>query len=313
MRPLRLGTRGSPLALRQANETAARLRAAWPELLPEEAIEIVVVRTTGDRVRDRPLADIGGKALFAKELETALLDETVDLAVHSLKDLPSILSEEFELTSVLPREDPRDCLIGATRLGELTQGLASLPQGSLVGTCSPRRQAQLLMRRPDLSIVMLRGNVETRLAKLEGGAMAATLLGCAGLNRMGLAVGRPLEPEEFLPAATQGTIGLEIRKGDSATARLAAAIKDPETWQRSLAERACLAALGGSCHTPVAALARIEGERLSLESLFLLPDGSKPLRQQVTGPAEQAESLGRAAGEALKAAAAPAHLALLEE
>lgn len=297
----------------QAHEVAARLRFAWPDLASEGAIEIVVVSTTGDRVRDRPLTDIGGKALFAKEIEAALLAEEIDLAVHSLKDLPSILGQEFELTSVLPREDPRDCLIGADHLGSLAGGLADLPKGSVVGTCSPRRSAQLLMRRPDLSVVPLRGNVDTRLAKLKEGEMVATLLGQAGLNRMKIETGRTLDPEEFLPAATQGTIGLEIRRGDRATAERAAAINHPETWARAQAERACLAALNGSCHTPVAALAEVTGEVLALEALFLLPDGSQPLNERITGPAAEAETLGRKVGKAIMAAASPAHLALLED
>ncbi len=311
--PLRLGTRGSLLAMAQAHEVAARLRAAWPDLEGEAAIEIVVVSTTGDRVRDRPLTDIGGKALFAKEIEAALLAGEIDLAVHSLKDLPSILPEEFELASVLPREDPRDCLITAEQLGPMTEGLSALPKGAVVGTCSPRRSAQLLMQRPDLSIVPLRGNVDTRLAKLRDGEMVATLLGQAGLNRMKITVGRTLEPQEFLPAATQGTIGLEIRRGDQATAERARAINHLETWHRSMAERACLAALDGSCHTPVAALAQVQADRLSLEALFLLPDGSRPLRARESGPVAEASKLGREAGEALMAAASPAHLALLEE
>jgi len=305
---LRIGTRGSPLALAQAAETAARLKAAWPALEAEDAISIVTVKTTGDRVRDRPLAEIGGKALFAKELENALLEGAIDLAVHSLKDLPSILPDAFALAAVLPREDPRDVLIGAAG-----GGLAELARGARVGTCSPRRAAQLLMRRPDLVIAPLRGNVETRLAKLRAGEMAATLLGQAGLNRLGLRdLGTALAPAEFLPAATQGAIGLEIRKDDARTGGLVAALNHEESWQRALAERGCLAALGGSCHTPVAALAEIQGERLSLQTLFLLPDGSLPLRREVSGPAAEAEALGREVGQSLRLEATPAHLALLE-
>lgn len=296
----------------QTHEAAARLRAAWPDLAAEGAIEIVVISTTGDRIRDRPLTEIGGKALFAKEIEAALLGDEIDLAVHSLKDLPSILPAEFELTAVLPREDPRDCLIGAESLGSLAGGLAELPEGSVVGTCSPRRKAQLLMRRPDLSIVELRGNVGSRLDKLKAGPMVATLLGQAGLNRMNIKTGRTLNPEEFLPAATQGTIGLEIRSGDRATAERAAAINHPETWLRAQAERACLAALNGSCHTPVAALANVSGAQLTLDALFLLPDGSEPLRGSIEGPVTEAETLGRKVGERIMAKASPAHLALLE-
>lgn len=235
------------------------------------------------------------------------------MAVHSLKDLPSILPQDFALTAILPREDPRDCLIAADSLGPLTEGLAGLPKGSVVGTCSPRRAAQLLMHRPDLTIVPLRGNVDSRLAKLRQGEMVATLLGQAGLNRMNITVGQPLDPAVFLPAATQGTIGLEIRKGDWQTAALAAAINDPDSWQRSLAERACLAALDGSCHTPIAALAQVAKGQMTLDALFLLPDGCSPLRQHISGPSEAAEGLGRSAGEALMAAASPAHLTLLED
>ncbi len=307
---LRLGTRGSPLALAQAEETAERLRAAWPQLAEDGAIEIVVVRTTGDRVRDRPLAEIGGKALFAKEIEAALLAGEIDLAVHSLKDLPSQLPDQFALAAVLPREDPRDTLVQADGRGDL----ASLPQGSVVGTCSPRREAQLLMRRPDLSIVQLRGNVGTRLAKLREGEMAATLLAQAGLNRMGLTdLGRPLATADFLPAATQGAIGLEIRRDDEARRALLARLNHRVSWQRAQAERACLAALDASCYTPIAALAEISGERLTLEALFLLPDGSQPLGRQFEGLASEAEALGRSLGEALLRDASPAHLALLED
>ncbi|MEO1194289.1 MAG: hydroxymethylbilane synthase [Pseudomonadota bacterium] len=306
---LRIGTRGSPLALAQAKETAARLRAAWPELEPDEAIEIVVIRTTGDKIRDRPLTEIGGKALFAKEIEAALLDESIDVAVHSLKDLPSILPDAFQLAAVLPREDPRDCLIQA----EVRGGLDSLPQGAKVGTCSPRRAAQLLLHRPDLQIAELRGNVETRLAKLRDGAMTATLLGQAGLNRLGMTdIGQTLAPEVFLPAATQGAIGLEIRKSDEATAARVAPLNDEESWHRSLAERGCLAVLSGSCHTPIAALAQVDSGHLGLDVLFLLPDGTQPLRRRTLGPLAEAEELGRTLGEALRADSSPAHLALLE-
>ncbi len=307
---LRLGTRGSPLALAQAAETAERLRAAWPELAEEGAIETVVVRTTGDRVRDRPLAEIGGKALFAKEIEAALLAGEIDLAVHSLKDLPSQLPEAFALAAVLPREDPRDTLVLAQGRG----GLESLPQGGLVGTCSPRRAAQLLMRRPDLRIQSLRGNVDTRLAKLREGEMAATLLAQAGLNRMDLKdLGQALAPEDFLPAATQGAIGLEIRRGDDATARLLAKLNHEESWRRAVAERACLAAMNASCYTPIAALATVAGERLTLDALFLLPDGSHPLQRQVVGATGEAAALGDGLGRALCRDASPAHLALLED
>jgi len=308
---LRLGTRGSPLALAQAREIVERLRTAWPALAAPEAIETVIVKTTGDRLRDRPLTDIGGKALFAKEIEAALLAEEIDVAVHSLKDLPTQLPKVFALAAVPPREDPRDSLITAQPTD--AEGLDALPEGAVVGTCSPRRTAQLLMLRPDLSIVTLRGNVETRLATLKSGAIAATLLGQAGLNRMGLAIGRPLPPPVFLPAATQGAIGLEIRSGDAASAEILAPLNHRESWLRSLAERACLAALNGSCHTPVAALAKVVEGQIWLDALFLLPNGNAPLRHSCKGPAEQAEALGRALGGALRGDAGPEHLALLED
>ncbi len=309
LRPLRLGTRGSPLALKQAAETRERLIAAHPALAAPGAIETVVIRTTGDQVQDRALADIGGKGLFATEIEDALLAGRIDVAVHSLKDLPSWLPEGLALAAVLPREDPRDGLVTLDGLPDLR----SLPAGAVVGTCSTRRQAQLLMLRPDLQIVPLRGNVGTRLQRLAEGYCRATLLALAGLKRLGLAErARPLPKEEMLPAVAQGAIGLEIRQDDSRTGALLATIGDPATARRVLAERACLAALRGSCTTPVAVHADEITGALRLRTLLVLPDGSQPLFLERAAALDEAEALGRSVGEDLRGRASPAHLALLE-
>lgn len=307
---LRLGTRGSKLALIQAEETKERLARAWPALRAPGAIEIVVVKTTGDKVQDRALSEIGGKGLFAKELEEALFAGTIDVAVHSAKDLPTWLPEGLVLAATLPRQDPRDVLIarsGAKRI-------ADLPQGATVGTSSLRRQAQLLRQRPDLKIKALRGNVDTRLKKLNDGEMDATILALAGLQRLGLekTVGQPLMPEEMLPAVAQGAIALEIRAGDAKTIKALAPLNHPLTWDRVLAERACLAALRGDCTTPVSVLAEESGVMLRLRAELLLPDGSERLSVDMSGPRAEAEALGKAAGEELRRRASPRHLALLQ-
>jgi len=308
-RPLRLGTRGSKLALIQAEEAKRRLAAADPALAVPDAIDLVVLKTSGDRIQDRALAELGGKGLFAKELEEALLDGRIDVAVHSLKDLPTFLPAGLLLGAVLPREDPRDALVAKGGAGSLSE----LPAGALVGTCSLRRQAQLLLRRPDLRVTLLRGNVDTRLRKLEAGDCDATLLAVAGLKRLGLAaVGRPLSPDEMLPAVAQGAIGLEIRATDLATARRLAAVNDPASWRRVGAERACLAALRGSCTTPVAVLAEEQGGRIALRALLALPDGTAPLAAASEGAAADYAAVGREAGLALRSRAGAAHLALLE-
>jgi len=307
-RPLRLGTRGSQLALWQARETERLLLAAHPELA-ERGIEIVEVKTTGDRVRDRPLAELGGKGLFAKEIEQALTDGAIDVAVHSLKDLPTELPEGLVLSAMLPREDHRDMLIAK----DGAPGIAALPAGARVGTCSLRRQAQLLLVRPDLDIHPLRGNVDTRLGKVADGVFDATLLAAAGLRRLGLEkTHSPLPEEEMLPAVAQGTIALEIRAEDEETQRLTAAINDTAAWQRASAERACLAGLRGSCHTPIGVLARLRADTLTLEALFLLPDGSQPLRQEGSCAPEEGARMGLGLGEALRRDSSADHLALLE-
>ncbi len=307
---LRLGTRGSPLALAQTREVCRRLGGAHPELALDGALETVVIKTSGDKIRDRTLAEVGGKGLFTKEIEEALLTGVIDLAVHSMKDLPTWLPNGLAITTLLPREDPRDALF--SRQGA---SLAELPAGAVVGTASLRRQALVLMARPDLKVVPIRGNVDTRLRKLGEGQVDATLLAVAGLKRLGHGgkITAALAPEEMLPAVAQGAIGLEARSGDQATAAWLAALNDEATALRVGAERACLAVLDGSCRTPIAAYAELRGggAQIWLRALVALPDGSQAHRAERRGPASDAEALGRDAGAALRAAAGPAFFAAL--
>ena len=243
----KLGTRGSPLALAQANMTAAALTAAhgWG---PDVA-EIVIISTTGDRVQDRPLAEIGGKALWTKELDAALIDGRIDCGVHSMKDVETQLRDGIALAAMLPRADVRERLIGA-------DSIDALPHGARVGTSSPRRAAQLRSMRPDLVTEILRGNVATRMAKVESGAIDATLLAAAGLDRLGVTVGATIDIDTMLPASAQGAVGITARAGDAAVLALLAAINHADTFAAVSLERGFLAALGGTCHSPVAALAR---------------------------------------------------------
>ncbi|MFO1059718.1 MAG: hydroxymethylbilane synthase [Dongiaceae bacterium] len=302
--PLRIGTRGSPLALFQAEELRRRLAAAHPRLAEPAAIELSIIKTTGDQVQDRPLAELGGKGLFTKEIEEALLAGAIDFAVHSMKDVPTWLPAGLTIACLLPREDPRDALLARTG-----DSIATLPQGAVVGTASLRRQAQLLALRPDLRVVSLRGNVQTRLRKLEAGEVDATLLALAGLKRLGLA-GKAtaiLSTDEILPAVAQGAIGIEIRADDALARELLAPLDDPATATLVAAERACLAELDGSCRTPIAALAEPgPGGDLRLRALIALPDGGAVRRDERRGPAAAAAELGRAAGVALRAGADPA-------
>ena len=303
---LRIATRGSPLALAQAHEVRDRLAAAHPALAEDGAVEITPYRTTGDRLRSGTLADVGGKGLFTREIEEALLDGRADIAVHSMKDLPTVLPDGLAIAALLPREDARDALIahGAARI-------AALPQGATVGTASLRRQAILLAARPDLRVVPLRGNVETRLARVASGEFAATLLAVAGLKRLGLLdrATAILEPDEMLPAVCQGAIGIECRAGDDRTRALLAAVDDPDTACRVAAERAFLAALDGSCRTPIAGLATLAGDRLALRGLIVRPDGSEIIADRGEGRAADAAALGRALGEALRGRAGPGFFA----
>lgn len=307
---IRLGTRGSPLALAQAEETRARLIAVHPELAEPGAVEICVIKTTGDRIQDRRLSEIGGKGLFTKEIEDALLAGEIDAAVHSMKDVPTWFPEGLGLAIILPREDPRDAFFSASG-----QGLADLPAGALVGTASLRRQAQVLLRRPDLRVDTLRGNVQTRLRKLESGEVEATLLALSGLRRLGLAdkATAVLSPEEMLPAAGQGAIGLEARIDDSRTLGLLEPLQDRDSWDCVTAERACLDVLDGSCRTPFAAHASLAGNEISFEALILLPDGTQAQRVNRRCPRGDAAAMGAEAGAKLREMAGPEFFALLAE
>lgn len=296
--PLRIGTRGSPLALAQAQETRDRLAAAFG--LPGEAFEIVVIRTTGDRVQDRPLKEIGGKGLFTREIEEDLLGGRIDIAVHSMKDMPVAQPAGLVLDCFLPREDVRDAFVSP-----VAASLAELAPGSRVGTSSLRRKAQILHRRPGLAVVEFRGNVQTRLRKLADGVASCTFLAMAGLNRLGMAdVARgAIAPEEMLPAIAQGAIGVERRDGDARAAAMLEAIHDAATGRRLAAERALLAALDGSCETPIAGLAELDGGSLRLRGEILRTDGSEALSEDRTAPVEDGPDLGRAMARELLARA----------
>ncbi len=296
--PVRIGTRGSPLALAQAEMTRAALAATTPDLAEAGAVEVVVIKTTGDRVLDRPLAEIGGKGLFTKEIEEALLDRSIDLAVHSMKDVPTALPPGLVIAAMLPREDPRDALIAGD-----CRRIADLPEGAVIGTASLRRAAQLLVLRPDLRVITFRGNVQTRLRKLEEGEVAATFLAMAGLKRLGLesAASAALEPEEMLPAVAQGAVGIEAREDDEPTLELLARIDHAVTFRRVVAERAFLAALEGSCRTPIAALAELDGDSLTFRGLVARPDGSGLRRTERRASAADAEVVGAVAGAEIRA------------
>ena len=300
---LRIGTRGSALALAQAAELRARLAQAHAELAAPGAIETVAIKTTGDRLGDRALAALGGKGLFTKELEEALLAGSIDCAVHSAKDLPSLLPQGLALVCHLPREDPRDAFFSPK-----AASLAALPPGAVVGTSSPRRRAQVLHARPDLRIVPLRGNVDTRLTKLAAGVVDATLLAVAGVKRLGLAdrITRIMPSEEILPAVAQGAIGIESRIDDARVRRYLDAIDDRPTAACVTAERALMSALEGSCRTPMAALAELgAGGVLELRALIIRPDGSECLMAARRGAAAEAAALGADAGAELRRRASP--------
>ncbi len=301
MRSIRIGTRGSQLALAQAHETKARLCAAHE--LPEEAVEIIIIKTTGDMVRDRPLAEIGGKGLFTKEIEEALLDGRIDMAVHSMKDVPAQLPAGLEIVCHLPREDARDAF-----LSPKAQGIATLPEGARVGTSSVRRAAQLLAVRPDVQIVPFRGNVDTRLRKLEEGVADATFLACAGLRRLGLErhITQAVPVEEMLPAVAQGAIGIETRADDSDTRALLEPLNDAGTAVQVAAERGFLIRLEGSCRTPLAAHAVVDGDSVWLRCEALTLDGSQRWQVERRGALADAARLGEDAAEEILARAGDA-------
>lgn len=299
-RPLRIGTRASPLALAQAHETRDRLMAAHD--LPTEAIEIVKIITTGDQRLEKKLGEIGGKGLFTKEIEDSLLSGDIHLAVHSMKDMPTVLPDGLELVTYLPREDVRDGFVS------LSHGsIEDMPAGATVGTASLRRQAQLLNRRPDLKVALFRGNVQTRLRKLEEGVADATFLAMAGLRRLGLeeVAKTVISADDMLPAVAQGAIGIEIRSDDDATRAALAPLHCTDCATRLAAERAFLAALDGSCRTPIAGLAELSGDRISFRGEILRPDGSQRFATSREGAAGDAAAMGRDAGEELKAKAGP--------
>ncbi|WP_194097074.1 hydroxymethylbilane synthase [Marivivens aquimaris] len=296
--PLKIGTRGSPLALAQAYETRERLMAAFD--LPEDAFEVVVISTTGDNKTlidaDRPLKEIGNKGLFTKEIEEAMLDGRIDIAVHSSKDMPVEQPEGLILDVFLPREDVRDAFVSIKY-----KSIAELPEGTVVGTSSLRRKAQLLSRRPDLKVVEFRGNVQTRLRKLADGVAEATFLAMAGLNRLGMSdvPHAAVSEDDMLPAIAQGAIGIERRIDDERAKGLLAAIHDESTGQRLAAERAFLAALDGSCQTPIGGLATIDGDTIHLRGEILKTDGTVTYADEASAPIAEGAELGRSLAEKL--------------
>ena len=301
---LRIGTRRSPLALAQSESVRAQLSALHPGL----EIEIETILTSGDRFIDRDLSAIGGKGLFTKEIDEALIAGRVDIAVHSMKDVPTWLPDGLGIFCLLEREDPRDVFISAA-----ASGLGGLEPGATVGTASLRRKAQILNAHPDLVVVPLRGNVHTRIEKIKRGEADATLLALAGLKRLGIAegAGTVLETDEMLPAVGQGAIGIECRADDARVRDLIAPLNHAPTQTRVTAERAALAALDGSCRTPIAALAEFEGAdegaagALALKVLIAKPDGSALFDTRRRGPAAEAEAMGKDAGEELRQTAGP--------
>ncbi|NKD55056.1 MULTISPECIES: hydroxymethylbilane synthase [unclassified Haematospirillum] len=289
---VRIGTRGSPLALAQAHEVRARLAASCPSLAASGAVDVVVIRTTGDAIQDRPLSEIGGKGLFTRELDEAMLRGDIDLAVHSMKDVPTVLPDGIDLPCMLEREDPRDAFLSLR-----ASCLADLPSGSVVGTASLRRQAQILARFPHLRVQILRGNVQTRMQRLEEGVVDATLLALAGLRRLGLdnRATSVLDADEMLPAVAQGAIGITCRASHRAMYDILQPLSHLPTMIRVSCERSFLQILDGSCRTPIAGLAELieDGTRLFLRGFVANPDGSGVRAGVRTGLAEDAIRLGR--------------------
>ena len=285
--PLRIGTRGSPLALAQAYETRERLSIAFG--LSLDSFEIVVIKTTGDKVLNRPLKEIGGKGLFTKEIEEALLQESIDIAVHSMKDMPVQQPDGLILDTFLPREDVRDAFVS-----RIHKSLADIPQGATVGTSSLRRKAQLMSKRPDLKIVEFRGNVQTRLKKLDDGVAECTFLAVAGLNRLNMEdiITAPISTDEMLPAVAQGAIGIERREKDIKVATMLEAIHNSTTGLLLSAERAFLEALDGSCETPIAGLAEFKNENLRFRGEILKTDGSEVYSDEQVVSKEDASLVG---------------------
>lgn len=307
---IRIGTRASPLARVQASEVVRRLVAAEPALRAEGALAVEIIHTTGDRMLQGPLSAIGGKGLFTKEIEEALKAGRIDIAVHSMKDMPTRLPDGLAIGAVLPRADPRDALIAADADAG-SRGLGGLAEGAAVGTASLRRGALVRHARPDLRVVAFRGNVQTRLRKLADGEADATLLALAGLDRLGLAhrAHAVLDSDIMLPAACQGIIGIECRADDTVTRELLRAIDDRDSADAAAAERALLDGLDGSCRTPIAALAVPEKEAMSLRAILVRPDGTDLLATERSGSRSDAAAMGSDAARELRARATPAHFA----
>ena len=304
--PLRIATRRSKLAMWQAEHVQSLLRAAHPEL----PVELVPMSTQGDRVLDRALAEVGGKGLFVKELEVAMQEGRADIAVHSMKDVPSELPPGFAIVAVLPRANPLDAFISRR-----FKRFEDLPHGARVGTSSPRRQAQLRHARPDLRLELLRGNVDTRLRRLDEGALDAILLACAGLERLGIDhhITQQLSVELSLPAVGQGVIGIESRADDERSRAALAALHHADSFTRLVAERSFAATLGGSCHSPIAAHATLDGGTLTVHGFIGAPDGGETYRDRVDGPAIEAESLGRELARRMQSAGAETLLERLRQ
>ena len=302
---LRIATRRSPLAVWQAEHVADRLRARYPDL----AVELVRLSTRGDEITDRPLMAVGGKALFVKALEEGMLAGKADIAVHSMKDVPAVVPDEFRLPVILAREDPFDALVSRRYTA-----IAELPAGGRVGTASLRRECQIRARRPDLAVESLRGNVQTRLGKLDAGHFDAIVLAASGLQRLGMAgqITRVMPPEESLPAVGQGALGIECRADDPDVAALIRGLDDPDTHDRVAAERAVNARLEGSCHVPLAAYAMLEGEELWLRGLVASRDGRRVLRAEGRAARSEGPALGHAVAEDLLAQGAGEILAAIE-
>jgi len=300
---LKIGTRGSPLALAQAHETRDRLMTAHPDLAPSGAIEIVIIKPTGDMILDKPLAEVGGKGLFTKEIDEAMLRGDIDIAVHSMKDVPTWLPDGIVLPCMLEREDVRDAFICLK-----AKTLNDLPHGAVIGSASLRRGAQILHKRPDIKVVNFRGTVQSRLRKLEEGVVDATMLAKAGLNRLGLSqhAASVLEPEDMLPAVAQGAIGITCRADDVAAHAYLAPLNHPRTTVCVEAERAFLADLDGSCRTPIAGLAQLqEGGGARFRGLIVSPDGATIHATERTGAPENLTALARDAAAELKRVAGP--------
>jgi hydroxymethylbilane synthase len=297
---MRIGTRGSPLALAQAHETRRRLMEMHG--FAEDCFDIIVIKTSGDRIQDKPLREVGGKGLFTKEIEEAMLDNSIDIAVHSMKDMPVDQPDGLTLDCFLPREDPRDAFLSPN-----FETLTDLPAGSKVGTSSLRRKAQILYKRPDLQVVEFRGNVQTRLRKLDEGVADCTFLAMAGLNRLGMeeAANSPIALSDMLPAVAQGVIGIERREDALAVKELLSPIHDFMTGYQMDAERTYLRGLDGSCEMPIAALSEISNDVMRLRGEILRPDGSECLSHELSGPVDDAVDLGKRLSEILLENAGP--------